>query len=161
MTRVTTLLLTAAVSIYAQRLPRFGDYKVPLYGGKPVPTNPPTPSDREMRCCAWVEDLEPINFGGKYRVTLDTCGSYCATVHIVDRTTGEHFNEGSYGYSYIAGSSPRRNLPHGPEYRIDSRLLIFHGCPGEENCGSYYFLMTPNGLKRLRYVPFGIRHEFN
>ena len=151
-----------AVSVYAQPLPRFEDYKVPLYNGKTVPTHSPTSLDREMRCCAWIEDLGPINFGGKYRVTLDTCGTECATVHIVDRTTGKHFNEGSYGYSYyIFGSGLRRNLPHGPEYRINSRLLIFHGCPGEEYCGSYYFLMKPNGLKQLKYVPFGIRREFN
>jgi hypothetical protein len=138
-------------------MPRFEDYPVRVYDGKTAPPRPPTFQDREVRCCAWADDSGPINFAGKYRLTLDTCGSECITVHLVDRTTGEHFAEGSYGYGYIFGLNPRPDLPHGADFRASSRLLIIHGCPGEQRCGSYYLLMNPDGLKRLRYVPFNFR----
>ncbi len=151
--RLAILLLTMA-SVDAQRLPRFEDYQVRVHDGKTVAPRPPKTRDRGVRCCAWLEDLGPINFAGKYRLTTDTGGSECVTVHLVDRTIGDHFIVGSYGYSYIFGLDPRPDLPHGPEYRANSRLLIVHGCPNEQNCGSYYLLMNPTGLKQLRYVPF-------
>ncbi len=151
--RLVVLLFTLA-SVDAQRLPRFEDYPVRLHDGKTVPPLPPKSQDRDVRCCVWAEDSGSINFAGKYRLTVDTCGSECITVHLVDRTTGVHLVAGSYSYSYIFGSNPRPNLPHGLEYRSISRLLIVHGCPNERNCGSYYLLMTPAGLRRLKYVPF-------
>ncbi len=144
--------------INAQSLPRFEDYKIDVYKGKTVDPRPPAPSDRQLRCCLWFEDSGPVNFAGRYRLTEDTCGSECRTVHIVDRATGRHFVAGSYGSSYIF---TYRDLPDGVEYRPDSRLLIVHGCPREKNCGSYYLLMNPNGLRQLKYVPFGIKSEFN
>ena len=101
-----------------------------------------------------MEDRGIINFAGKYRLTLDTCGSECITIHVVDRATGRHVVVGSYGYSYIF-SLP--TLPHGAEYRPDSRLLIVHGCPDDQNCGSYYLLMNANAVTSLKYIPFGIK----
>lgn len=151
---VLLLSLLASAPVDAQRLPRFEDYQVRIYGGKTVPPRPPQSQDRDVRCCAWAEDSGPINFAGKYRLTLDTCGSECITVHLVDRTTGEHYIAGSYGYGYIFGLNPRPDLPHGPEYEAGSRLLIVHGCPNDQKCGSYFLLMNPKGLKQLRYVPF-------
>jgi hypothetical protein len=155
---VLLLLWLLGTAALAQPLPTFGNYKVPIYGGSTVPPLPPTPSDREVRCCAWADDRGAINFAGKYRLTLDTCGSECITIHVVDRTTGRHLVVGSYSYSYMF-SLPK--LPHGAEYRPDSRLLIVHGCPFEENCGTYYLLMNPNGLTSLKYVPFGIKSDAN
>jgi len=147
-------LFLALLPLTAQRLPKFEDYQVEIYAGKTVPPKPPRPQDFELKCCFWTEDAGPVNFAGKYRLTVDTCGSECVTIHIVDRTTGEHFIAGAYGYSYIFGLKPRPDLPHGPEYRATSRLLIVHGCPNEEKCGSYYLLMSPDGLKQVRYVRF-------
>jgi hypothetical protein len=144
----------AAVSIWAQPLPRFQDYRVAVYSGKTFP--PRTFSNPELGWREFGEDLGPINFAGKYRLTLVTCGVECMTVHVVDRTTGRHFAVGSYAHSYNFGQGPRRELPWEPEYQIDSRLLIVHGCPFEKKCGSHYLLMKPNGPKQLRYVPFGV-----
>src|SRR5450631_2807346 len=142
-------IFLSALSVEAQRLPRFEDYQVSVYRGKTVPPRPPTSQDREVRCCVWADDSGPINFAGKYRLTLDTCGSECSTVHLVDRITGGHFAEESYSYGYIFGLNPRPDLPHGADYRASSRLLIIHGCPGEQHCGSYYLLMNSDRLKRL------------
>jgi len=138
-----------------QKLPKFEDYPIKIYTGKTVSPKPPKLQDREVKCCFWAEDSGPINFAGKYRLVQDTCGSECVSIHIVDRVTGQHFSEGSYGYSYTFGQNRRAELPNGLEYRVTSRLLIVHGCPGEEKCGTYYLLMNPRGLKRLKYVPFG------
>jgi hypothetical protein len=149
------LLILAMLPLAAQRLPRFEDYPVKVYTGKTVPPKPPKPQDLEVRCCFWAEDAGPINFAGKYRLVEDTCGSECLTVDIVDRAIGDHFQGGGYSYSYIFGSNRRPDLPHGLEYRSTSRLLIVHGCPGEVKCGTYYLLMNPGGLKRLKYVSFG------
>ena len=151
------IFILSFASVSAQPLPRFEQYPVRVHNGKTVPPIPPTSQDRDVRCCIWVEDAGPINFAGKYRLTPDTCGSECITVHVVDRTTGMHFIAGSYGYSYIFGLDRPVDLPHGLEYRANSRLLIIHGCLGEQNCGSYYMLMNTEGLKRLRYTPFNIR----
>jgi len=149
-------LLIVVLPISAQQLPRFEDYPAKIYAGKMVPPKAPNARDREIKCCAWADDTGPINFAGNYRLTEDTCGSECVTVHIVNRATGEHFVVGSYGYSYIFGLDRRPNLPHGLEYKATSRLLIIHGCQNEEKCGSYYLLMSPNGLKQVRYAPFAI-----
>ena len=149
-----TVYLLLITSVDARHLPRFEDYQVRVFDGKTVAPQPPKSQDREVRCCAWFEDLGPINFAGKYRLTLDTCGSECITVHLVDRVSGDHSMEGSYSYSYMFGPCQSSELPHGAEYRANSRLLIVHGCPGEHRCGSYYLLMNRTGLKQLRYVPF-------
>ncbi len=149
------LLFLALLPLAAQRLPKVEDYPVKLFTGKTVPPKPPTQQDFEVRCCAWAEDAGPINFAGKYRLTLDTCGVECMSIHIVDRTTGDHFVDDSYSYGYNKGLDPRADLPTGAEYRTTSRLLIVHGCPGEVKCGTYYFLMNPRGLKKLKFVPFG------
>jgi hypothetical protein len=154
MVRAVLLLLTL-LPVTAQRLPRFEDYPVNVFAGKTVKPRPPKPQDLQVSCCFWAEDTGPINFAGKYRLVEDTCGSECVSIHIVDRVTGEHFVGDSYGYSYIFGLNPRSDLPHGPEYRATSRLLIVHGCPGEKKCGTYYLLMNPRGLKQLKFVSFG------
>ncbi len=151
----TAFLLLALLPVAAQRLPKFEDYPVKIYAGKTVPPKPPRPQDREVKCCYWAEDAGPINFAGKYRLVEDTCGTECVSIQIVDRVTGDHFVGDSYGYSYIFGLNPRSELPEGPEYRATSRLLIVHGCPFEVKCGTYFLLMNPRGLKKLKFVPFG------
>jgi hypothetical protein len=149
------LLFLALLPLAAQRLPRFEDYPVEIYTGKTVAPKPPKARDREVRCCAWAEDAGPINFAGKYRLALDTCGVECMSIHVVDRAKGDHFVDDSYSYGYNRGLDLRADLPTGAEYHATSRLLIVHGCPFEVKCGTYYLLMNPRGLKKLKFVPFG------
>ncbi|MBZ5605341.1 MAG: hypothetical protein LAO79_23835 [Acidobacteriia bacterium] len=35
-------------------------------------------------------------------------------------------------------------------YKLESRLLIVHGCPEEKNCGTYFYEWTGVSLKLLR-----------
>ncbi len=143
--------LALLIPVYSQSVPKFQDFPVPIYKGKVVPPQQPSESDRKMRCCTWAEDLGPINFAGHFRLTEDTCGSECRTIHVVDRKTGRHFDLGSFGRSYRI-DFPK--LPRGTEFRSDSRLIIIHGCAGEANCGSHYVLISKAGAKRIHYVPF-------
>ena len=70
---------------------------------------------------------------------------------IVDSRTGQTFDGPFHvlGYDLAYSYDGEEQL----EYRIDSRLIVARGCPGEKDCGTYYYEWTANRFKLVRKTP--------
>ena len=91
------------------------------------------------------------NFAGDYTVAEWGCGAGCMQMALVDCRTGETFdgpfNLLGYDLAYEYGSDEQL------EYKLDSRLLVARGCPGEKDCGIYYYEWSANQFQLLRKTP--------
>jgi hypothetical protein len=96
----------------------------------------------------------PPNFGGRYVVSKDTCGSESVRLLITDAESGKVYQAFCMFWTY---RYTRHDLPMGVEYRRDSTLLIAHGCFDDDQspeCGDHYYRMTPKGLAQISFAPF-------
>ena len=92
------------------------------------------------------------NFAGHYTLAEWGCGAGCVSMAVIDNKTGRAF-DGPFvllgydlGYSYEGGEEQL-------EFRLDSRLVIARGCPGEKDCGTYYYEWTGEQFKQIRKSP--------
>ena len=95
------------------------------------------------------DSTQPPNFAGRYVISQDICGSDSVRLMITDARTGKVFDRiPCFFWTYVVGPNARTDLPHGVEFRLDSSLLIAHGCFDSDNpkCGNHFYKMTPRGL---------------
>jgi len=85
------------------------------------------------------------NFAGHFTIAQWGCGAGCVSIAIVDEKTG-HVWDGPFKALSMKATDSQEPL----EFRLDSRLLIAHGCPEEKNCDDYYYELTGTGFKLLR-----------
>jgi hypothetical protein len=137
-------------------LPKFEDFKV-TEGFKGAPATPilRTAHQRSYRTAIRSGAKNGPNFAGHYTIAQAGCGSDCRIAALVDVKSGDVFDQPFKLAAFPAMvkyiDSPEE-FPAGMLFRVDSRLLIVHGCPEEGNCASYYLEWTGAGFKLLRKI---------
>jgi hypothetical protein len=113
---------------YADDLPQFGDYQVPLYRGA---IRPPK-WIQHVGDDEWRDDLgkmvgpPEINFAGRYFVAVHSCGTGCRYYTLTDLSTGRDLDL----LEMFTAAEPAPKTRDGREYitdlisRPDSRLLV-------------------------------------
>jgi len=147
-------MAAAAIAIAAQTVvasaeapPKFADYPVKVYAGKPAKPRLVTQGLRDNRELFMAAASEGrINAAGHYFVVKLPCGSACAWPHLLDARTGRiivfftvsGWREVSDDFDPVA-SKP------------DSRLIVFRGARNEAGIvGNHFYLMDDGGkLKHL------------
>ena len=158
---VLSSLTMLCPGVEAAQTPRFSDYKVvQVYRGKRAePKVRPDMREYPGYRAVLMDSVEPSNFAGHYVVSEDTCGTDSVRMTIADARTGQVFDRIPCFFwgEYVIGPKSRPDLPHGVEYRLNSRLLIAHGCFDDVDnprCGDHYFTMTPTGLVPIFWRTF-------
>jgi hypothetical protein len=92
------------------------------------------------------------NFAGHFTLAEWGCGAGCVSMAVVDEKSGR-VSDGPFAllgydlaYVYEGGEEQL-------DFRTDSRLLIARGCPGEKDCGTYYYEWTGEQFKLIRKSP--------
>jgi hypothetical protein len=157
--RLVVLSVTCWSLVFAaSRAPRFSEYPAaaPERGKPAAPRVPPDSRDDRGYRAVLTDAEKPANFASHYRISEDNCGSDSVLFMSTDIRSGRVYGGWCFFWSYRFGLHPRPDLPKGIEYRLNSRLLIAHGCldADDPQCGSYYFEMTSRGLVLIRRVPF-------
>jgi hypothetical protein len=145
----------ALFSATGAAIPKFEDYRTQdvLTGPAVVPVVS-RPNQRTFKTRIVEEARLGVNFAGLYRIAEWGCGSSCVSIAVVNLQTGAVY----YGPFKLLGYGTRRRYEGGEdelEYRGDSRLMVARGCPGDRDCGTYYFEWKGERFLRLRYVPAG------
>lgn len=138
-------------------LPKFEDYPVKeTFKGHPAQPILTTPHQQMYRTRIRDAAAKGPNFAGHYTIVEWGCGSPCAGTATVDEKSGKVFDLPYEQIFYPFSTGFVEPMPEGLNYRIDSRLLIFQGCPVEpkqEDCASYYLEWTGSEFKLLRKLP--------
>jgi hypothetical protein len=100
---------------------------------------------------------EGPDFAGHFKIAEWGCGSGCAGIAIIDEKTGAVYDGPfafvsmlpGFRYSELPELDPSAML----QRKLNSRLLIVHGCPEEKNCASYYYEWTGSRFKLLKRIP--------
>jgi hypothetical protein len=141
-------------------VPQFDDYPVKTtFKGKPTHPDVRTQAHaRRFRTMLRIGAARGPNFSGHYTVVGWGCGTSCLEFAIVDAKTGKVFFPP--GIPYIDGHSvalgPGEAMPEfiTIRYRLDSRLLVLLGAPGEDEsrAGITYLEWTGASLKQLCFI---------
>jgi hypothetical protein len=131
-------------------MPIFEQYPADeTFAGKPAVPVLKSARDREFRTQIQTQAAKGPNFDGRYAVVLWGCGSSCNGGALVDEKTGEVFN---LPFAVLAAAPGPSGTGEMVQFRKDSRLIVFRGCPEEEStrCGAYYYEWTGSQFKLLR-----------
>jgi len=152
MVKAICLLLVIGVEGWAHESsrPEFKDFAVDhVYTG--APAAPRLNNNwRTFRTVIRHGAKLPVEFAGHYTVPVWGCGAGCSAFVVVDSVTGTVY------HGFTIANLPQEWIeqheePVRIEFHPNSRLLKVNGCPGEQNCGFYDYVMTPrNGLKFIR-----------
>jgi len=115
------------------------------FSGKPAAPVIRTRFQRLYRTMIRDAAAKGPNFAGHFTIAQWGCGAGCVSIAIVDEKTG-HVWDGPFKALSMKATDSQEPL----EFRLDSRLLIAHGCPEEKNCADYYYEWTGTGFKLLR-----------
>lgn len=136
--------------------PKFADYPVKAYTGKPARPRLVTQDLRDRRELFEAAREEKVNAGGRYVVVKIPCGSACAAPALLDLGNGrivEFFTVS--GWREVADDfDPVAS-------RADSRLIVFRGARNEAGIvGNHYYLIGDGGkLKHLYTMDTGGNFE--
>lgn len=156
MRRNTFFCWTLAVFCAAgAAIPQFGEYRTrDVLKGPAAEPVVSSPYQITFKTRIVEEARLGVNFAGLYRIAEWGCGSSCVSIAVVNLQTGAVYD----GPFKLLGYGTRRQYEGGEdelEYHDDSRLMIARGCPGDRDCGTYYFEWNGDRFLRLRYVPAG------
>jgi hypothetical protein len=136
-------------------LPKFEDFRVnEIFKGTPANPLLETRFARLYRTNIRNAAKEGPNFAGHCTIAEWGCGSNCGQMAVIDEKTGHVFEGPAETIAY----PPMFDYPDegdGPaaSFKLESKLLVIHGCPGETGCGSYYYEWTGSRFKLLRLLP--------
>lgn len=151
--RICYLLIAVSLLAAADEVPRFEQFKVAeKFAGKAVDPVLRTRAQKNFRTAIRDAAQSGPNFAGHYTLAEWGCGAGCVSMAVVDNRTGATF-DGPFNvlgydlaYTYEGGEEQL-------EFRIGSRLLIARGCPGEKDCGTYFYEWAGDAFKLLRKIP--------
>ena len=153
MRNIVWLLVVIPLLAYAvdeaQSYP-FQQYKVPsLFRGKPATPRLETPFAKNYKTMIkrGVAASGP-NFAGHYTVVFWGCGTECAAYAIVDDRTGKVYEVPELSRGVDLGFN-------GPQFRVDSSLMVLANCPdphvyGVKNCKRKYYSWDGSRLELLK-----------
>jgi hypothetical protein len=151
--RFCPLLIAITVLAAAEEVPRFEQFKVAeKFTGKPADPLLRTRTQKTFRTAIRDAAQSGPNFAGRYTLAEWGCGAGCVSMAVVDNKTGATFDAPfnvlgyDLAYTYEGGEEQL-------EFRLDSRLLIARGCPGEKDCGTYFYEWATDAFKLIRKIP--------
>jgi hypothetical protein len=146
--------------------PRFEDYTVAVWRGKPAPLN-----QRSHRLARKYRTLlsqqlreEGVNFAGHYTLATVGCGAGCSISAIIDARTGRAYFPGELlGWTGIVGDYDPSEGEEPWTYKPGSTLLRLIGRPSigrvnEERHGAsgiYYYEWKNERLRLVKLTPVG------
>lgn len=155
MIRIWLLLLLCSTVLSAQSIrarPSFNDYQVKqIYRG--APASPKLDDDQAMfRTVIRRGAKSEVQFAGHYTVPQFGCGAECSAFAIVDSITGKVYN--GFTIAELPGQWLEKQSGDQPlriQFVPSSRLLKINGCPNEQDCGYYdYVMIDGKGLKLIQ-----------
>jgi hypothetical protein len=150
-------LLGLGLLAAAGSAPTFDQFKVAeKFSGRPAEPILRTRTHQEFRTAIREAEQKGPNFAGHYTVAEWGCGAGCLSAVVVDTATGRVIDSPFSVLAYDMG----RTYEGGEqqlEFRVDSRLLIGRGCPGEKNCGTYYWEWAGDRFRLLRKAPAAVK----
>ena len=147
---------STAQAVKSQSTPRYEDYAVAkVFKGKPARPLINSSPARTFRTRLREGAAQGPNFAGHYTIVTWGCGTGCQMMAVVDAQTGRV-------YFPKALSTLTYNLVEniedaGLKYRLNSRLLVLVGSPGEEaeaanTVGTFYYKWENNDFKLVQAV---------
>jgi hypothetical protein len=153
---IKSILLSVALLASTVNLPSFEQFQVKeIFKGKPAKVDLKSHKEaRKYRTVLSEEIQAGPNFAGHYTVVGIGCGSGCEIIAVVDAKNGKVYFPKGLSQVYTAGWW---HEPAGPEFRINSRLLIVYGTANSEDApyGISYFEWTGADFMLLRFEPKG------
>jgi len=154
MVNAICLVLLIGAAGWAQKhensRPDFKDFAVErIYTGAPAAPKLTT-NWRMFRTAIRHGAKSPVEFAGHYTIPRWGCGAGCSVFVVVDSITGTVYD--GFSVADLPGWWMEQNSePLRIEFHPENRLLKINGCPGEQNCGLYdYVMMEGKGLKFIR-----------
>jgi hypothetical protein len=90
-----------------------------------------------------------VEFAGDYTLPRFGCGAGCSAFFIVDSITGKVYD--GFGIADLPNKWLEKQSGDQPlriQFIASSRLLKINGCPNEQDCGYYdYVMVDGKGLK--------------
>jgi hypothetical protein len=139
--------------------PRFGDYKEPVFKGRPAALKLTTPEARGYRTRLREGARRGVNFAGHYKLHTWSCGTSCLQTAFIDAKTGNVFFPAELN-GFIAcyyGTQPVESLEEALRFQKGSRLIVMSGYPmsergkDEPKKGLYYYEWTGTDLKLIKF----------
>lgn len=136
-------------------IPRFEDFRVSeIFKGAPAKPLLQTRFARLYRTNIRVAAKGGPNFAGHFTIVEWGCGSDCGGMAVIDEQTGRVYESPSGVIAFPPYLDyPDENNAPALAFKLNSRLFVIHGCPGEMGCGSYYYEWTGSRFKLLRELP--------
>jgi hypothetical protein len=108
------------------------------------------PRARMYRTLLRTTAQESPDFAGHYKIVRIGCGSRCVTIALIDRATRKVFFPKALGVIQWANWYCK---DYGPDYRLDSRLLVIRGTYGTEEAapGLAYFEWRNDDFRLLKF----------
>lgn len=147
-----SLLLGVCFLTAAGPIPTFEQFKVAdKFTGKPADPVMRTRGHFAFRNAISRAEEQGPNFAGHYSIAQWGCGAGCVSIALVDSETGRVL-EGPFGELVYDLAKVYEGGGEQLEFRVDSRLMVARGCPGEKACGTYYYEWTDDHFKLIRKV---------
>ncbi len=122
-----------------------------IFKGKPAEPDLATHKDaRKYRTVLRQRSKEGPNFAGHYTIVTIGCGTSCAGIAVVDAQTGHVYFPQVLHHVFWTGWW---NEPYGPQFKLNSRLLIVYGQADSEDApyGISYYGWTGREFKLLHF----------
>jgi hypothetical protein len=141
----------------AEQLPTFDQFKVAeKFTGKPAAPMLRSRMQKQFRSVIRDAVEAGPNFAGHYTLAEWGCGAGCVSMAIVDSRNGQAF-DGPFNVLGFDLSNVYEGGEEQLEFRIDSRLIVARGCPGEKDCGTYYYEWAGDQFKLIRKAPAKVK----
>lgn len=155
MIRIWLVILVGSLTLSAQSIPTRPSFD--RYPTKQIYTGAPAPpkldeGQRMLRTVIRRGAKSEVQFAGHYTVPQAGCGAGCSGFFIVDSITGKVYN--GFSIADLPGQWLEKQPGDQPlriEFVSSSRLLKINGCPEEQSCGYYdYVMVDGKGLKLVQ-----------
>jgi hypothetical protein len=146
---VAAIVVPTLVAQTVATRPTFEDFAVKqIFRGTPAPPKLDK-NQRTFRTVIRTGAKSEVEFSGHYTIPRFGCGAGCSGFYIVDSIDGRVFD--GFGIADLPDAWLEKQIGTPLEridFRQNSRLLKINGCPNEQNCGFYDYLMVDGkGLK--------------